>query len=59
MGGTTITTQNTADMQTDKTILRFDTAIIVAMNRKTSGMTTVADQLMELKSGDCFIIKIL
>jgi|GEM_PF-1140448 len=47
-----------ADMQTYKTILGFGTAVIVAMNCKTSRMTTAAGQLMELKSGDCIIIKI-
>jgi len=59
MGGSAITTLYTADMQTDRSILRFDTAVIVAMNRKTSRMTTAAGQLMELKRGDCIIIKIL
>jgi len=58
MGGSTITTLYTADVQTDRTILRFDTAVIVAMNRKTSRMITAAGQLMELKSGNCLIIKI-
>lgn len=59
MGDSTKAAPDTADMQTEEGIFRFDPAVIVTVDGQTAGKATAAGQLVELKVIDCFIIKIL
>ena len=59
MGVTADTADDPADTKLQITIPRFYRTVIITMNGEASGMATGADELMELKVVNSFIIKIL
>ncbi len=59
MGFTTLSTFNTTDNKQERSVSRFDFALIVTMNNKTSRVTTGASELMELDAINTRIVKTL
>ena len=59
MGVTADAADHPADTKPQITIPRFYRTVIITMNGEASGMTAGAEELMELKIKNDFIIKIL
>ena len=51
-------TTDPADAKTELTILYFDVAVVISMDRQASSLTTGASELVELEVCDYIIIKI-
>lgn len=59
MGVSALTAYDPADAKMQTGVPTFDRAFIVTMDGQATGVTTGADQLMELEIINSFIIKIL
>lgn len=57
MGFTAGFADNTTDVEAEFTIVCFDKTMVVPMNRQTTGMSTGASELVELKICNKRIIK--
>lgn len=59
MGFATFSTFDTADNKQERTVCRFDFALIVTMNYEASGMTAGTSELMKLDAINTRIVKTL